>query len=509
MGIFTRLFTPGAMPSVQAEEPNMTPSEPTDKEKKVPPPAPSGVRPQSSSAQGPGEKSGLPLPKPPSASAAAASSMKLAPASSQATAFAKATPGSKAEISKPEISKSELVTKPELISKLDLASQTDLLDIASSPDLSIKQAPKSKSSPPSKGGRKSSRPPKKSYRPAMPPQGTSASASASPTLIEEDASSIASTFESLLGDLDEHFGSIIENDSQVSRPGQEHTSSDLSEVRALFAELAAHHMRSVRDFMIDVKWGEATQDWLPVCEPAVRSLHRASERLEIAELSLALQKYADALANANKPEAADGKTLTTETRDKLLGVYDKMIELMPQAFALEMDRSQREAVILQSLLLQIPDVRKVTIDKLYAANLTSLDVMFIASVDEIVQTTGIEKWLAQRIVDRFQAYRHEMKAGGIDATRSGEHDKLTLLATELRTQHSAFEDASAAWMGDAAARRKQLRQARHATLLQIKVLLARLGEVDRLQAIERLPFEQKITELESYLESARDKYVPL
>ncbi len=325
----------------------------------------------------------------------------------------------------------------------------------------------------------------------------------------DDASSIASTFESLLGDLDEHFGNIVENEFQQARPGQDHTASDLGEVRALFAELAAHHMRSVRDFMIDVKWGEATQDWLPVCEPAVRSLHRAADRLEIAELTAALLHFGDALADANKPEAADGKTLTTETRDKLLAAYDKMIELMPQAFALEMDRSQREAVILQSLLLQIPDVRKVTIDKLYAANLTSLDVMFIASVDEIVQTTGIEKWLAQRIVDRFQAYRHEMKAGGVDATRSGEHDKLTMLAAELKTQHAAFEDASAAWMGDAAARRKQMRQARHATLLQIKVLLARLGEVDRLQAIERLPFEQKITELESYLESARDKYVPL
>jgi hypothetical protein len=325
----------------------------------------------------------------------------------------------------------------------------------------------------------------------------------------DDASSIASTFESLLGDLDEHFGNIVENEFQQARPGQDHTASDLGEVRALFAELAAHHMRSVRDFMIDVKWGEATQDWLPVCEPAVRSLHRAADRLEIAELTAALQHFADSLADANKPEAADGKTLTSETRDKLLAAYDKMIELMPQAFALEMDRSQREAVILQSLLLQIPDVRKVTIDKLYAANLTSLDVMFIASVDEIVQTTGIEKWLAQRIVDRFQAYRHEMKAGGVDATRSGEHDKLTMLAAELKTQHAAFEDASAAWMGDAAARRKQMRQARHATLLQIKVLLARLGEVDRLQAIERLPFEQKITELESYLESARDKYVPL
>lgn len=475
MGIFTRLLTPGAMPSVQAEEKKMTPQEPTDKEKKVPPPAPSGVRSSSSSSTpatrgpssaGPGEKSGLPLPKP--------------PASSQANAQ---------------------LAKPPPPSSVPKAAPIKLEP--SKPDLAAKQAPPSK--PPS-SKRKSSKPPKKnSVRPPVPdPLDTTPAL----TLLD-DASSIASTFESLLGDLDEHFGAIVENEFQQARPGQDHTAGDLGEVRALFAELAAHHMRSVRDFMIDVKWGEATQDWLPVCEPAVRSLHRAADRLEIAELTAALENFANALSDANKPEAADGKTLTTETRDKLLTAYDKMIELMPQAFALEMDRSQREAVILQSLLLQIPDVRKVTIDKLYAANLTSLDVMFIASVDEIVQTTGIEKWLAQRIVDRFQAYRHEMKAGGVDATRSGEHDKLTMLAAELKTQHAAFEDASAAWMGDAAARRKQMRQARHATLLQIKVLLARLGEVDRLQAIERLPFEQKITELEAYLESARDKYVPL
>ena len=43
MGIFTRLFTPSAMPSVQAEGETMTPQE-SDKEKKVPPAAPSGVR---------------------------------------------------------------------------------------------------------------------------------------------------------------------------------------------------------------------------------------------------------------------------------------------------------------------------------------------------------------------------------------------------------------------------------------------------------------------------------
>jgi hypothetical protein len=45
------------------------------------------------------------------------------------------------------------------------------------------------------------------------------------------------------------------------------------------------------------------------------------------------------------------------------------------------------------------------------------------------------------------------------------------------------------------------------TLLDIQVELARLGEVDRLTQIERLPFEGKLIELESFLEDAREKYV--
>ncbi len=494
MGIFGRLFTPGGIPAQDngAAAPSEEAVKPTDP--KVPVPAPSGVRPQSASQTSSGEvnvgavgKPRLPSPSKPNI---------VSPPASKPNPLA-------APPSRPAVTLPQGRVPPPAMSSGKLPT---------SPALKAQQAPAPKP-------RKSSRPPNnldaskpaRSKRSSKPPPGLVEERVVPPSglLDLDDQNSIASTFESLLGDLDEHFAGIVESDNQVSRPGQDHTASDLADVRALFAELAAHHMRSVRDFMIDVKWGEATRDWLPVCEPAVRSLMRASERLEIADLTASLSSYADTLARANRPEALDGKTLTTETRDELLASYDKMIELMPQAFALEMDRSQREAVIVQSLLLQIPDVRKVTIDKLYAANLTSLDVMFMAKVDEVMQTTGIEQWLAQRIVDRFQAYRHEMKAAGIDATRSAEHDKLTMLAQELKNQHDAFENASNEWMGDAAARRKQLRQGRNATLLHVKVILARLGEVDRLHAIERLPFEQKIVELESYLEKARDKYVPL
>ncbi|MGH7327821.1 MAG: hypothetical protein ACREJX_05675, partial [Polyangiaceae bacterium] len=181
MGIFGRLLTPGAFKAADAardSSAHVTPQEPTDKERKVPPPAPSGVRPQSASQPSANElkKAAPPPPKP-------------------GAPTAKAAPPAKSSPSKPPSQR-----------------------------------------------RKSSRPPKKSVRPPL---------NAAAAL--DEVTSIASTFESLLGDLDDHFAGIVENEDQAPRAGHDHTAQDLSDVRSLFAELAAHHMRSVRDFMIDVK----------------------------------------------------------------------------------------------------------------------------------------------------------------------------------------------------------------------------------------------------------------
>ncbi len=76
----------------------------------------------------------------------------------------------------------------------------------------------------------------------------------------------------------------------------------------------------------------------------------------------------------------------------------------------------------------------------------------------------------------------------------------------LRTEHDAYERASESWSRDAAEKKKELRKAREQTLLDIRVELARLGEVDRLGQLERLSFEGKLAQLESFLEDAQNKY---
>lgn len=276
-------------------------------------------------------------------------------------------------------------------------------------------------------------------------------------------------------------------------------------MRELFAELAANHMRHVRDFMIDVKWGEATRDWIEICIPAVTSLRRAAERLELGELAPALDRFGAALV-ATSSEPLSARTIEGASKERLLDDYGQLVAVLPQAFALDRDKSRREAVIIQSLCLSVPDVRKVTIDKLHAAGLTSLKTLFEAKADEISQVAGIPEGLAQRIVERFQAYRSELQNASPQDARASERERLAVLTVQLREQHDGYEEASGGWSPEAKVRKRELFRQREETWLAISLLLARFGEVERIQGIEKVPFAQRIAQLSEYLEEAREKY---
>ena len=296
------------------------------------------------------------------------------------------------------------------------------------------------------------------------------------------------------------FDALVSED-RPSLPGTHEF--DLAPVRELFSELAANHMRHVRDFMIDVKWGEVTRDWIHICVPPVRTLRRAAERLDLEELAVALDVLGKELDAAN---AVGGQMLDAQEKQRLLDAYGELVKILPQAFALDRDKTQREAVIVQALLLQVPDVRKVTIDKLHAAGLTSLTVLFEANAHDIVHVADIPHGLAARIVDRVQAYREELQSSSPQDARAAEREKLASLNGQLEQHHAAYEEAANGWGPDAKTKKRDHFRAREETWLEISVLLARFGEVDRLQGIEKVPYAQRIAQLSEYLEEARDKY---
>jgi hypothetical protein len=175
---------------------------------------------------------------------------------------------------------------------------------------------------------------------------------------------------------------------------------------------------------------------------------------------------------------------------------------MPEVFGLEGEQGRREAIIVHALLRQIPDVGHLTMQKIYAAGLGNLDMMFLAEAEGIVSTTGIDPIVAARIVGKFQIYRKETRDGASSSGRDSERSRLASLAGDLRRLHEKHEQAASAWSEDAAEEKKRLRHARSEVFLQMKVVLARLGEVDRLGELEPLPFQQRIERIEAYLRDA-------
>jgi len=330
------------------------------------------------------------------------------------------------------------------------------------------------------------RPPPPSKRESLP-----STPSSVPPSFDFDEGSIAHAFDALM------------SDGPMGEAGR--AAVDLGPVRELFAELAANHMRHVRDFMIDVKWGEAPREWLEICVPAVTSLRRAAGRLEIPDLAESLDAFGAGLRSA-LASSEPGRTITGATKEALLESYGKLVDILPAAFALDRDKSQREAVIIQSLCLSVPDVRKVTIDKLHAAGLTSLATLFDAKAEEVSQVAGIPIALAARIVERFQEYRRELANASPQDARAAERERLAALTTQLKEQHLGYEEAANGWTPDAKAKKRDLFRGREETWLAISLLLARFGEVERLQGIEKVPFAARIAQLTDYLEEAATKY---
>jgi hypothetical protein len=82
-------------------------------------------------------------------------------------------------------------------------------------------------------------------------------------------------------------------------------------------------------------------------------------------------------------------------------------------------------------------------------------------------------------------------------------EEIAQLTARLRSEHNDYESASQSWSPEAEEKKKGLRKARADTLVEIGAALARLGEVERLQEIERLPFEQKLARLEAFLEDSQ------
>jgi len=290
------------------------------------------------------------------------------------------------------------------------------------------------------------------------------------------AKSVSEAFESL---------SEVQVDAPSVPAAGVSTVEDLAAVRGVFNEVAAVHVSQVRDIMLELRYGEAHPAWIESTKPALKSLRAMAAQMELTDLVAALDEFVVAVGGSDKTV--------------LMQRYQKLIELIPNAFSLDVERDRREPIIIEALLSQVEGVERPIIDKLFAVGLNRLDALLSANVDDLVVVANVRHDLAITIVDHFQAYRQSARSVMSAPDPVSEKKQLHDLLIVMSLQNDEFNRADKDWTDEARTAKRELRKQREQTFQKIKVALARLGEREQLSRLERLPFKDRIAMLDRYL----------
>lgn len=327
---------------------------------------------------------------------------------------------------------------------------------------------------------------------------------AGPGLVTDEevtAPATGSFFDDELGDFDDAFDSLMAGEAPAHADGESTgVEVDQGEIRELFANIAANYIKPVKNFIFELRSGAARKEWLDICQPALMSLSKSANGMGLLEVSDAVGNFDALLIEAR---ASFEPSITGDLRERVLAYYETLVEMLPQTFTLGEESAQSEGMIINSLLKQIPDVGKVTIDKLYRAGLTTLESYFMGSKEDIAVASGLPIWLAERICEKFRQYQHDLETSPVDAGNSAHRARLEHLTQDLKEFHDQYEKATAAeWTNPAAAEdRRYYRQARQDTQLQINIVLAELQAIDLVKEIQRLSFEKRIQRLQEFLQA--------
>jgi len=299
-------------------------------------------------------------------------------------------------------------------------------------------------------------------------------------------------------DLDEVFASLENSATTSDAPAAEMRAEDQAVIEDLFAHIAANYARPIKNFIFELKRGTATKDWVEICRPAMQGIMRSAQGMGLGVAAQRMMDFEAALGLALKSEQ---RTLGGELRNLLLWCYEDLVKVMPQAFVIGEEEQQREGIIINSLLKQIPDVGLITVEKLYRAGLTSLDTLYLAKKGDLAIATGISTELSELICLKFRAYRLGLASNNREVGDFGQRSRLAQMVEDLRRQHEAYVHACENEWSNAsvAAAKREFRQQRQSCVLWINVLLAEVGELELVKELQKMSFERRIRRLEEYI----------
>ncbi len=285
--------------------------------------------------------------------------------------------------------------------------------------------------------------------------------------------------------------------TDVSESGVANDQRDAADHRAVtetFADIAKVHAHPLRELMFQLSVGRTPRQWAANCRPVLKPLFDAATQIGMLELVGGLGAFDAALERAAaEPNAFIGDAAA----EALRGSYERLRNQMPDAFMPAERSDNRRLILLESLLLQIPDMHRRTLAKLYAAGLSSLGQLGTAQPEEIAVVAGIDRELAKSVVEHVQRFEEERSRIDPTAMRAYVQERLRALVARLARVQTEFEQAED---DDSVQRKRAARRDREAAVLELDLVFAEVGDVDVIEELKRAPVRGKIQRVESYLE---------
>ncbi|MEY4579799.1 MAG: hypothetical protein RL701_4502 [Pseudomonadota bacterium] len=302
--------------------------------------------------------------------------------------------------------------------------------------------------------------------------------------------------------IDAAVDALIAPDGVVAaHAGREHA-GDRAAVMELFAGVAKVHGRPLRELMFQLSVGSTPRTWASACRPLLRPLTDAAQQMDWSELTEALVLLDAALENAAVVDQS--RTLATDdvidpaASEAIQLAYEQLRLQMPDVFSSANLTDTRRLILLESLLLQVPTLHRRTIAKLYAAGLSSVQQLSEAKPEELTAVvSGLDHALAVAIIEHLR--RFEQERSRVDPTLMRGHIQTRLRATVGRLGQLQIEFERAENEGSPV-RKKAVRRAREAAVLELQRLLAEVGDLGLLEELKRYSVRGKLLRLQNYLQ---------
>lgn len=288
---------------------------------------------------------------------------------------------------------------------------------------------------------------------------------------------------------------ITDVSGHIPHPANEQRdASDHKAVADTFADIAKVHAQPLRELMFQISVGRTPRQWASACRPVLRPLFDAATQIGMLELVGGLGAFDAALERA----AAEPNAFVSDgAADAMKAAYERLRKQMPDAFMPPDRADNRRMILLEALLLQVPDMHRRTLAKLYAAGLSTLSQLASANAEEIAVVAGVDRKLAEAVVVHVQRFEQERSRVDPTALRAQLQERLKSIIERLSKLQDEFE---AAEEGDSPARKRTSRRDREAAVLELDVIFAEAGDVDLIEELKRCPVRGKIERITSYLE---------